>query len=340
MKLYEQFRGSDSHGIVCSQFLAALFLFFNGGGEEKASNFLSEFYGNMTAGALSTDYSFRFDAFTDLLTTLSFLFRQLATTQNETVKTEDIKTYQLLKQKYEIDDPLPPPYTGPEYVEPDSISEKIRRFDGDITEPKLETPSEIRQEDTQRKFDKVWLDNFLNGVKTTKQVFEEVNDQAIADRLFEEIMAPKADTEIDPIFIDDNDIFAKDDLTDENREFIKNLLDKSNYNSILISSNEEEDGRQDLLQTDLFNKDLVGEDTKTDYDIPSLFDKPTFKPEPLFEAVPKQEIDLPTIDPTTSVTNENSDDDLIYVNYIPLPPVNPPQLIHPRDRYRKNVKEL
>ena len=74
-KLYEKFRGSDSHGIVCSQFLAALFLFFNGRGEEKALNFLSEFYGNITVAALSTDYSFRFDAFTDLLTTLSFLFR-------------------------------------------------------------------------------------------------------------------------------------------------------------------------------------------------------------------------------------------------------------------------
>ena len=35
-KLYEKLRGSDSHGIVSSQFLAALFLFFNGGGEEKA----------------------------------------------------------------------------------------------------------------------------------------------------------------------------------------------------------------------------------------------------------------------------------------------------------------
>ena len=34
-KLYGEFRGSDSHEIVCSQFLAALFLFFNGGGEEK-----------------------------------------------------------------------------------------------------------------------------------------------------------------------------------------------------------------------------------------------------------------------------------------------------------------
>ena len=272
-KLYEKFRGSDSHGIVCSQFLAALFLFFNAGGEETARNFLSEFYGNMTVGALNTDYSFRFDAFTDLLTTLRFLFQQLATTQNETVKAKDIKTDQLLKQKYEIDDDNPPlpPYAGPVYVELDSISEKISCFDGEIAEPKLETPSDIKQEDTERKFDKAWLDIFFNGVKTTKQVLQELNHQASADLLSEEIMAPKADTEIDPIFIDDNDIFAKDDL-----------IDKSNYNSILTSSDEEEDDRQDLIQTDLFNKDLIGEDTKTDY-------TPTFKPEPFFEVVPKEE---------------------------------------------------
>ena len=252
----------------------------------------------MTVGALSTDHSFQFDTFTDLLITLSLLFLQLAMIQTEAVKTEDIKTEQQLKQKYEIDDvdSPPPPYTRPVYVEPDSISEKIRQFNGDVAEPKLETPSEIKQNDTERKPDIAWLNNFLNGVKTTKQVLQELNNQTIADLLCEEIMASKADTEIDPIFIDDNDIFAKDDLADENKEFIKNLLDKSNYNSIFISSDEEEDDRQDLLQTDLLNKDLVGADAKTEYDIPS-FDKPTFKSEPLFDVVPKEEIDLPTIDP-------------------------------------------
>ena len=54
-KLYKKFRGINSHGIVCSQFLAALFLFFNGGGEEKARKFLSEIYQNMRLGALYTD---------------------------------------------------------------------------------------------------------------------------------------------------------------------------------------------------------------------------------------------------------------------------------------------
>ena len=73
-RLYERFRGSDSHGLVCSQFLAALFLFFNGGDDQKARNFLSEFYQNMTVGTLSTYHSFQFDAFTKRLTILSLLF--------------------------------------------------------------------------------------------------------------------------------------------------------------------------------------------------------------------------------------------------------------------------
>ena len=69
----------------------------------------------------------------------------------------------------------------------------------------------------------------MNGVKTTKRVLQELNDQAIADVLSEEVMVPKIDTEIDPIFIDDDDVFPKDNLTDANKQFIKTFLDKNNY---------------------------------------------------------------------------------------------------------------
>ena len=223
-KLYEKFRGTDSHGIVCSQFLAGIFLFFDSGGEEKARNFLSEFYQNMTVSTLSTNHSFQFDAFTELLTTLSLLFRRLASTQADAIKSEDDRTVLQLKTKYEIDDDDPPPpypYSAVYTTKPGNVSEKIRQFNEDVVEPKLETPTEIKQNNTQRKFDQVWLDNFLNGVKTTKQVLQELNDQAIPDLLSEEVMVPEADTQIDPIFIDDDDIFAKDDLTDENKEFKK-----------------------------------------------------------------------------------------------------------------------
>ena len=130
---------------------------------------------------------------------------------------------------------------------------------------------------------------------------------------------------------------AKDHLTDENKEFIKELLDKSNYASILLSSDEEYD-QQDLVRKDLTNTDLVGENTRTEYNLP--FDQATIKIEPTFDVVPKVEIDLQTIDLTISVANENGDDDVVYVKHIPPPPETPLQLVHPCDKYRQKVKQL
>ena len=241
----------------------------------------------------------------------------------------------------------------------------------------------------QRKSDKVWLDNFLNGIKTTKQVLQELNDQAIADLFSEETMVPQIDTEIDPLFIDDDDIFVKDDLTNENKKFIKKLLDKSNYNDFfsdddmkteiiddvvppdplffptendnsipdLISPTDNknwsnyvkllqthrpdllvdgpdnaQDDRQNLIQTDLFNKDLVGEDMKTDYNILN----PTIKIGPNIDVVPKDEIDLPSIDPTIRVTNENNgNNELIDIKNIPSP-----KWIRPGNRFKRRVRQL
>ena len=60
----------------------------------------------------------------------------------------------------------------------------------------------------------------------------------------------------------------------------------------------------------------------------------------LTDVVRKNEINLPTIDPTINVTDQNHDDDVVYVKYIPPPPKNPVQLIHPRDKFKQKVKQL
>ena len=65
----------------------------------------------------------------------------------------------------------------------------------------------------------------------------------------EEANAPKIDTEIDPVFIGDNDDFCKDILTDENKAFIKTLLYKRNYKDIL-GDIEDKDDQQKLIQGD------------------------------------------------------------------------------------------
>ena len=50
-QLYEKFRGSGSHALVASQFIAALNIFF-GGNTETSRKFLTELYRNLTVSVL------------------------------------------------------------------------------------------------------------------------------------------------------------------------------------------------------------------------------------------------------------------------------------------------
>ena len=64
----------------------------------------------------------------------------------------------------------------------------------------------------------------------------------------EETDAPQTDTKIDNIFIDDNELFAKDEVTDEDKAFMKTLLDKAYYKDIL---DDNKDDQQKLIQDNL-----------------------------------------------------------------------------------------
>ena len=186
---------------------------------------------------LSTDGPFTFDAFTDLSTSINLSLRRQRNESISRIKLEDDNTDLKLKTKYQFDDnDLPPPHPFDTIednlnTEPENVEEKVKQVD--IAEPKLEMPTEIEQSDNNRKSNNDWLDDFLAGVETTKQTLQELNDQAIAVVLCEETDAPQIDTKIDNIFIDDNELFGKDELTDENKAFIKTLLDKANYKDIL-----------------------------------------------------------------------------------------------------------
>ena len=70
------------------------------------------------------------------------------------------------------------------------------------------------------------------------------------------------DTQIDTIFIDDNELFDKDELIDENKAFIKTLLDKANYKDSLDNI---KDDQQKVIQDDLSNVPMpTTADTKTE----------------------------------------------------------------------------
>ena len=87
-KLYEKFRGTNSHGLVSSLFLAGLNIFFSGDPEIRRK-FLTEFYQNMTVNTFLTENSFTFDAFTDLVSRINILLRGLGNTKTETIEKND-----------------------------------------------------------------------------------------------------------------------------------------------------------------------------------------------------------------------------------------------------------
>ena len=179
----------------------------------------------MTVSTLSTDGAFTFDAFTDLSKPINLSLRCQRNESISRIKLEDDNADLKLKTKYEFDDnDLPPPYPFDTIednlnTEPENIEEKVIQLD--IVEPKLEMPTEIEESDNNRKSDNDWFDDFLAGVEATKQTLQELNDQAIAAVLSEKTDMLQIDTQIHTIFIDDNELFGKDELTDENKPLLK-----------------------------------------------------------------------------------------------------------------------
>ena len=162
-KLYETFRTTNSHALVCSQFLAALNVFF-GGDPELSIRFLTEFFQNMTVSTLSTEYAFTFDAFTDLTTAINLSLRLQRNESISRIKLEDENADLKLKTKYEFDgNDLPPPYPFDTMednlnTEPENIEEKVKQVD--IVEPKLETPTGIEKKATIENLIMTGLMNF------------------------------------------------------------------------------------------------------------------------------------------------------------------------------------
>ena len=96
-------------------------------------------------------------------------------------------------------------------------------------------------------------------------------------------------TQIDTIFIDDNELFAKDKLTDENKAFIKFLLDKANYKDIL---DDIKDDQQKLIQDDLSIPIPTG-DIKTE-----IIDD-VVPPDPLFFPTENEIFEIDDVIPST-----------------------------------------
>ena len=101
--------------------------------------------------------------------------------------------------------------------------------------------------------------------------------------------ASQIDTQIDTIFIDDSELFGKDELTDENKAFIKTLLDKANYKDILDNI---KDDQQKLIQDDLSIPIPTG-------DIKAQIIDDAVPPDPLFFPTENELFEIGDVIPST-----------------------------------------
>ena len=118
----------------------------------------------------------------------------------------------------------------------------------------------------------------------------------------EETDVPQIDTKINNIFIDHNELFDKDELTDENKAFIKTLLDNANYKDIL---DDIKDDQQKLIQDDL-SIPIPISDIKTEIIDDSVVQPPPDNFTPKTEFVP--ELTPPQKTGIKSVDNKNYED--------------------------------
>ena len=112
--------------------------------------------------------------------------------------------------------------------------------------------------------------------------------------LSEETDGPQIDTQIDTVFIDYDELFGKDELTDENKAFIKTLLDKANYKDILDNI---KDDQQKLIQDDLSIPIPIG-DIKTEIIDDVVLPPDIFTPKTEFvpDLTPPQKTDIKIVD--------------------------------------------
>ena len=115
-------------------------------------------------------------------------------------------------------------------------------------------------------------------------------------------MNQPVDVNIEDIFIEDNEAFYNDDMTENGKEYIKSLIHKTNfYNNDSVAYNDNGEDDQDTdFQLDDSNVDA---DSNNDSDAKNIHE-------------------------------------LVYVKYVPPPPDSPVEPLHPQQRLKERVKKI
>ena len=134
---------------------------------------------------------------------------------------DDIETipYVSPKRENDIDDRETTAYASPRKESKDEIEEKIYEF------PKLETAVEIEKQTAER--EEKFIKSELEQDKVDIQVSRESDIKKVQDA-FDEVKEEEP-LNVENFFIGDNDIFENEEISNADREFITDLIDRINF---------------------------------------------------------------------------------------------------------------
>ena len=134
----------------------------------------------------------------------------------------DIETipYASSKRENEIDDRKTIAYASPERESENEIDEKIYK------EPKLETEAEIEKQTAKR--EKKFMKSELEQDKVDSQVSRESGIKKVQD-VFDEVKEEEESLNVENFFIDDNDIFDSEEISNTDRELVTDLINRINF---------------------------------------------------------------------------------------------------------------
>ena len=248
--LYEIFRCKKSHGLVSIQFLGVLSLFF-GTGTRESKNAITKLYTNRSYAPLSGADNFNFDAFSDLISSLSFSINKITLTNRDRREVEDAKN-----AKEIIDTttfvPLPNPFQH-EIIDDQFENLEHKKIRYSYVEPQVKDAQTIEMETKT-------IDNEFSKIK---QEFDKVNNAVTEQKLQDDAISF-----IDNILEEDNpfknidneEFWIEDGLFDNNDgQDIKDILKE------IIDINEP---FVDIIEDD-FKSSIETITIDNDFDIPS-----------------------------------------------------------------------
>ena len=179
----------------------------------------------MTVSVLSTDYAFAFDQLMNISVEINILLPRLADDKTVKKEEEDLKMDDEIKTQFN----LPEVETNNEdeitddsmNVEPENADEKLNQFEPYV-EPELETPEQIDYYEKIKQEEKYEIERILDSVESEGEIGKTIEDIFNGEE-------NNVDCKIEDIFIDDNEAFENDDITEEDKQFIRSLIDKTNF---------------------------------------------------------------------------------------------------------------